>query len=411
MTEISATHPHVFLPPGQEFNGRKTWAVMCLCGVTMMAQIVGGTVFGSLALVAGGLHILTQAGALLVGAMAHSYARRHATDMRFSFGTGKLGDLASFAGAVILAMVATLVGYEALTRLLDPVDIDVDIAQATPIAMVGLVVSVITAWLLRSGSDAEGETDTGVRRIETAWGALLLEVSGDGTKSRFRLRAKAQFGAEVALDWQRTFLETERPDGCRQLFRFVDHGAFLESVEDILEPHEFVSRLALSHDGRQEDYVVDFEASDIVDVPANLPMQKGRYLLSALGHVLTHGAVPALVLGSLMLADVLQWVWLDPLVSLVGAVAVACWSIGLIRDTGAILLDMSAKGPLASKIRDAVEINGDRLADLHLWRLGPGHLGAIVSVATDTPREDSYYRARLKRFDAVSHLTLEIRPH
>jgi cation diffusion facilitator family transporter len=112
----SAFHSHVFLGEGHEKNERKTWAVIALCGAMMIAEIVGGLAFGSIALVADGLHMSTHAGALLLAALAYSYARKHANDQSFTFGTGKLGDLAGFTSAIILAMIALLIGYESVSR-------------------------------------------------------------------------------------------------------------------------------------------------------------------------------------------------------------------------------------------------------------------------------------------------------
>jgi Co/Zn/Cd efflux system component len=89
---------------------------------------------------------------------------------------------------------------------------------------------------------------------------------------------------------------------------------------------------------------------------------------------------------------------------------IASWSYGLIRDTGAILLDMNPDRHLASKLRGAIEQEGDRLQDLHLWRVGPGHLAAIVSVVTSEQRDPQYYRRRLARFKILSHLTVEVVP-
>src|SRR6202166_3039074 len=111
-------HDHVFLGAGHEKNERKTWAVIILCAVMMLVEIVGGSVFGSLALIADGLHMSTHAGAMLIAALAYTYARRHATDNRFVFGTGKLGDLAGFSSAIVLAMIAVLIGYEAILRFM-----------------------------------------------------------------------------------------------------------------------------------------------------------------------------------------------------------------------------------------------------------------------------------------------------
>ena len=111
-------HSHVFLGDGHEKSERKTWAVIWLCGAMMLAEIGGGLTFGSIALVADGMHMSTHAGALLLAALAYTYARKHADDPRFTFGTGKFGDLAGFTSAIILAMIALLIGYESISRLL-----------------------------------------------------------------------------------------------------------------------------------------------------------------------------------------------------------------------------------------------------------------------------------------------------
>src|ERR1700686_251901 len=133
-------HSHVFLGAGHARNERRTWSVIALCSVMMVAEIAGGIVFGSIALVADGLHMSTHPAALLVAAVAYSYARRHADDERFSFGTGKLGDLAGFTSAVVLAMIALLIAYEAVMRFVSPVAIQYD--EAIAIATLGLCVNV-----------------------------------------------------------------------------------------------------------------------------------------------------------------------------------------------------------------------------------------------------------------------------
>src|SRR6266404_9073652 len=112
----SPFHQHVFLGDGHEKSERKTWAVIWLCGAMMIAEIIGGLLFGSIALVADGLHMSTHAGALLLAALAYTYARKHAGDRSFTFGTGKFGDLAGYSSAIVLAMIALLIGYEAVSR-------------------------------------------------------------------------------------------------------------------------------------------------------------------------------------------------------------------------------------------------------------------------------------------------------
>src|SRR5271154_3931896 len=140
-------HEHVFLGPHHRRNERRSWAVVGLCGTMMAAEIAGGVLWGSMALIADGLHMSTHAAALVIAALAYAYARRHARDERFAFGTGKLGDLAAFASAIVLAMIALLIGYESVERLFHPVTIA--FAEAIPLAALGLAVNLISAWLLR----------------------------------------------------------------------------------------------------------------------------------------------------------------------------------------------------------------------------------------------------------------------
>jgi len=131
---------------------------------------------------------------------------------------------------------------------------------------------------------------------------------------------------------------------------------------------------------------------------------------AAVIHVVADAAVSVLVIVGLLLARAFGWLWMDPLAGIFGAVVIASWSYGLIRDTGAILVDLNPDPDMAENLRRTIESDGDRLADLHLWRLGPGHLGAIISVLTAQQRGPDYYRARLARFRSLSHLTIEVKP-
>ncbi|HTS42476.1 MAG TPA: CDF family Co(II)/Ni(II) efflux transporter DmeF, partial [Xanthobacteraceae bacterium] len=140
-------HSHIFLGETHGRNERKTWAVIAVCAAMMVAEIIGGYWFGSVALMADGLHMSSHAGALLIAALAYAYSRRHANDTRLAFGTGKLGDLAAFTSAIALAMIALLIGYESVERLISPVPISFN--QAIPIALLGLGVNLLSAFLLR----------------------------------------------------------------------------------------------------------------------------------------------------------------------------------------------------------------------------------------------------------------------
>lgn len=141
------THDHVFLGSDHSRNERRVWLVIALTASMMVAEIVAGTIYGSMALVADGWHMSTHAGAMLIAALAYAYARRHARDPRFTFGTGKLGDLAGFASAIVLALIALLIGWESFVRLANPVAIGFE--QAIAVAVVGLAVNLVSAWLLR----------------------------------------------------------------------------------------------------------------------------------------------------------------------------------------------------------------------------------------------------------------------
>jgi len=317
-------HDHVFLGESHDRNERRTWTVIALCSFMMVAEIVGGLLFGSIALVADGLHMSTHASALLLTALAYRFARRHARDDRFSFGTGKFGDLAGFTSAVVLAMIALLIGYESLTRFIWPVSISFN--EAIPIAALGLIVNIASALLL---------------------GAGRAHPHGDQHRH-------------------------EHAPGHHQHY----HAA----------PHE--------HEHEYED--------------AHHAAHRDNNLRAAVVHVLADAAVSILVIIGLTLGRVFGLIWMDPAVGLLGAIVIASWAYTLIRDTGAILLDMTPDRGMAERMRAVIETDGDRLTDLHLWRLGPGHLGVIVSVATRRERGPDYYQALLGRFRALSHVTVEV---
>ncbi len=313
-------HSHVFLGEDHARAERRTWAVIILCLVMMVAEIVGGVLFGSLALIADGLHMSTHAGALLLAALAYTFARRYASDAGFTFGTGKFGDLAGYSSAIVLAMIALLIAYEAITRFFDPVPISFN--EAIPIAALGLLVNVVSAWLLAGGHH---------------------------------------------------------------------HG------------HDHSHGHAHPHDHDHDDHH-DHAAHDRADEKHH----RDNNMRAAVVHVMADAAVSVLVIVGLLLARAFGWLWMDPLAGFIGALVIASWSVGLLRDTGAILLDRMPDRGMADKIRAAIESEGDEVTDLHLWRLGPGHLGAIVSVATSQPREALHYRQRLAHFPDLSHLTVEV---
>ena len=407
-------HTHAFLGTGHQQNERKIWGVIALCGVMMAVEIVGGSLFGSLALVADGLHMSTHAGAMLIAALAYTYARRHIGDARFVFGTGKLGDLAGFSSAIVLAMIALLIGYEAVSRFLAPVPIH--FREAIPIAVVGLVVNIVSAWLLSGGEHhghhhgpghehghVGGEHENAVEshRFDTAHGSAELEIFEDRVPPRFLLTFSEPHSTGPLG------LEIVRPNGQRQNFGFRDRGDYWESLEEVPEPHAFKA-LVTFPDGQYEVVFEEHDHDSHEEPGPTSAALRDNSLRSAYIHVIADAVVSILAITGLVLARTFGWLWMDPLAGIVGALVIANWSYGLIRDTSRILLDMSPDPALAEKLCQTIEKDGDRLTDLHLWRLGPGHLGVVVSVVTGQPRDAAFYRAILSRFQALSHVTVEV---
>jgi cation diffusion facilitator family transporter len=131
-------------------------------------------------------------------------------------------------------------------------------------------------------------------------------------------------------------------------------------------------------------------------------------LRAAYIHVLADAATSVLAIAGLSLAWIYGWLWMDPLAGIIGALVIANWSYGLVRDTSRVLLDVAPEGELAASIRERLESGGDRIADLHLWQVGPGHVSAIISLVTHAPRPPSAYKAMLAGLESLSHVTVEV---
>ena len=307
------THDHVFLGPKHDRNERRTWFVVALTAVMMVGEIVAGSLFGSMALLADGWHMATHACALGISGLAYLFARQHASNSRFAFGTGKFGDLAAFSSAIILSLIAVQIFYESVTRLVHPVAIAY--GEAIAVAVLGLGVNLVSAWLLRDSHDHDHH----------------------------------------------------------------GHG------------HSHGSSQGSSHGHRHHD----------------------NNLRAAYIHVLADAATSVLAIAALVIAMYSQWVWADPAVGIIGSLVIASWAFGLIRDSGAVLLDVSVDKNVEAMIRDRLETRGDRVTDLHLWQVGPGHRAAVISVLSDDPLPSATYKRRLGGLRGLSHVTIEVElcPH
>ena len=304
-------------------------------------------------------------------------------------------------------------------RFLAPVPIH--FREAIPIAIVGLMVNIISAWLLsgdhpghahghgHSRGDAhahhhEHEHHDEAQRLLTASGFVDLAIFEDGVPPRFQLRFSEPGAARGA---RAPSIETIRADGTRQAFRLADLGDYWESAEEIPEPHAFQAVVRVG-DAQYEAVFAEHAHDDPAHEGPAIAALRDNSIRSAYIHVLADAVVSVLAITGLVLARAFGWLWMDPLAGIVGALVIANWSYGLLRDTGGILLDMSPDPAMAEKVRRILESDGDRLVDLHLWRLGPGHLGAVVSVVTTMPRDAAFYRATLRQFQGLSHVTVEV---
>jgi cation diffusion facilitator family transporter len=326
MPDLSGlAHAHTFDTDRPVEGERRTRWVVAITVAMMVAEIVAGTAFRSMALLADGWHMGTHAAALGVAVFAYVYARRHAADPRYSFGTGKVGALGGFASAVGLAVVALLVAAESVSRLSTPVTIQFD--DAIAVAFIGLAVNLVCAWLLRGG----------------------------------------EHGHHHGADAPHVPAGHDRDPG----HDHDDHG----------------------HDHDHGDHGHGHHDHNL----------RAAYL-----HVLADALTSVFAILALTTGKLLGWTFMDPVMGLVGAVVIARWSVGLLRDTSAVLLDAELEPARREAIRAAVEATGDRVTDLHVWRVGPRHHAAIVAVVLAGEGSPDAVRARLGAFPDLAHVTIEV---
>ncbi|WP_293906458.1 cation diffusion facilitator family transporter [Phenylobacterium sp.] len=285
----------LYLGADHRRNERRTWIVTAICAATLVVLVAGGAATHSLAVMASGLHMGAHVAALLVASAAYALARRHAGNPAFSFGTGKLGYLAGFANAVVLAVTAVLIGVESVMRLLNPEA--VNYADALPIAVGGFVVNLVCIWLLKP----------------TGASAARHDPQGDLNLSAAHL------------------------------------------------------------------------------------------------HLTADAAVSVLTLGAVLAGRQLGWRFADPLAGLLAAGLVAQFAWTLMKRAGAALLDINPSAELTAEVRRRLSGEGERVADLHLWRLGPGHHAVIAVIDAAQPKPVATYHERLAGLAGLSHVTVEVR--
>ncbi len=294
-------HQHVFRQDQVKAGEKRTLLIAVLTAVMMVVEIVAGLVYGSMALLADGLHMASHATALGIAVLAYVLARRYAADSRFTFGTGKVNSLAGFASAVLLLGFAIIMVTESTDRLINPVVISFN--QAIVVAVFGFIVNGVSAWVLVSTPHHEHDHE--------------------------------------------------------------DHHGHAHH-------HDHNLRAAYLH-----------------------------VMADALTSVL---AIIALLVGKYTGAN-----WLDPAMGIVGAVLVARWSFGLIRDAAKVLLDRQADRDFEAPIRTAIEgTSTDRITDLHVWQIGHGICAAEISIVSHEPKPPEHYKSLIPKELNIVHATVEV---
>ena len=292
-------HSHQF-DIGNPIAERNTKFAVILTAIMMIAEIIGGYYYGSMALLADGWHMSTHALALGLSVIAYILARKYAKDSRFTFGTWKIEILGGYTSALFLITVAGLMFYQSIERLASPVEIHYN--EAIVVAIIGLSINLICAWLLKDNHSHH------------------------------------------------------------------------------------------HHDNHHHDHHHDLN------------------LRSAYIHVLTDAATSVLAIIALFGGKLWGASWLDPIMGIVGGVLVSVWAIGLLKETGRVLLDAHADDPVVEEIRDVIaEVDSQALiTDLHVWRVGKGKYSVILSLQSNNGMSPSDFRNSLSIHEELVHITVEI---
>jgi len=318
-------HDHTFGQERRRPGETRTLVVIAITLLMMVIEVAAGFLFGSMALLADGLHMASHAAALGISALAYWYARRHARDERYSFGTGKVNALGGFAGAILLAVFALLMAVHSVERMIHPVDISFN--QAIFVAVLGLLVNGACALILNHRHEP-----------------------GDA------------------------------PGPERHLAHAFQHG------------HDDLHADTHEHSHAHGQFVGPDHA-----------------LRAAYLHVLADALTSLLAIGALLAGKWLGMTWMDPLMGIVGALLVSHWSLGLLRSTSAVLLDQQAPTPLVEAIRQHLERDdATRLADIHLWSIGPGLYALELVIVARDPQAPDYYKARLPGGVNLAHVAVEV---
>lgn len=504
-------HSHNFLGSDHARNEWRAWLVIKLCASAMIVEITCGVMFGSLALIADGIHMSTHSLAFLITACAYSYSRHKAENPNFVFGTGKVGELSSFTCAIILIGVAIYILYDGISRFVYPATLH--FKEALPVAFVGLSVNIASALILflpcgsestedlmahghnhghshghshghngfefledfeknlwsdipidhhdevhdhghhHSSHDQDHDHDHGhghhhmghahdqghchdhhvdKKTFDTSFGQLSLSIFEDDIQPEFRL--ELQKSLSPSLIQRLSFaVKTKRVNETEDVYQFepfLDDVHHWRSTKSIPEPHSFDIDLTITHEnGIMENFVAQFREFGEEDTPIDLfhtgmsditgdnkSQKKMKYELDnnfrgALLHVIADAFVSVIAIIAIALAGTVDGCqFLDPLAGILGAFVIISWGWQLAADTSVALLDIAPDLQLRDRMMEMLEADSTtKVTDLHIWKLGPGKLGLILSIATNqVHRGCAFYRRKLAHIKSLSHVTVEV---
>ena len=291
-------HEHSFGQDKKRSSETRTIIVILITASMMCIEIVAGLAYGSMALLADGLHMASHTAALSISAYAYYFARKRAHDRSFSFGTGKVNSLGGYTGAILLLIFALMMVYESIHRLLKPEDILYN--QAILVAVIGLIVN----------------------------GASMLILGHD---------------------------------------EHHHHG----------------------HDHHGHDH--------------NL---RAAYL-----HVLADTLTSFLAIIALLAAKFYAWNWMDPIMGIIGAILITKWSIGLLKQSGNVLLDRQGPDHLVKSVEKVIKSMPSKpeIVDLHIWLIGPNIFSAAITVlANEEKCIGCLIKSEIKNISAIVHTTIEV---
>ena len=300
-TEVNSKiwmHEHSFGQDKKRSSETRTIIVILITASMMCIEIVAGIAYGSMALLADGLHMASHTAALSISAYAYYFARKRAHDRSFSFGTGKVNSLGGYTGAILLLIFALMMVYESIHRLLKPEDILYN--QAILVAVIGLIVN----------------------------GASMLILGHD---------------------------------------EHHHHG----------------------HDHHGHDH--------------NL---RAAYL-----HVLADTLTSFLAIIALLAAKFYAWNWMDPIMGIIGAILITKWSIGLLKQSGNVLLDRQGPDHLVKSVEKVIKSMPSKpeIVDLHIWLIGPNIFSAAITVlANEEKCIGCLIKSEIKNISAIVHTTIEV---